>query len=135
MLGRQRVPEIHGEVGDLEFTQMGEVLEERLAKHAAVVERIWSELAVLGALSLTSHMLVQGGALGRVSLLAYGDPGGETSMARTVGITTAIAVDLVLKGAISERGMLTPVAKEVYEPALELLEAEGFAFSETTTAL
>ena len=69
------------------------------------------------------------------SLLAYGDPDGETSMARTVGITTAIAVDLVLKGSVTERGMLTPVAKEVYEPALKMLEAEGFCFSETTVKL
>ena len=66
------------------------------------------------------------------SLIAYGEPGGETSMARTVGITTAIAVDLVLRGCVTDRGMLTPVAKEVYEPGLEQLEAEGFCFSEST---
>jgi hypothetical protein len=57
----------------LVFERLREVLEESLAKHAAVVERIWSELAVLGSLSLTSYVLVQGGVLGRVSLLAYGD--------------------------------------------------------------
>ena len=66
----------------LVLERLREVLEERLAKHAAVVERIWSELAVLGALSLTSHMLVQGGALGRVSLLAYGDEAHEAYLLR-----------------------------------------------------
>ena len=66
----------------LVLERLREVLKESLAKHAAVVERIWSELAVLGALSLTSHMLVQGGALGRVSLLAYGDEAHEAYLLR-----------------------------------------------------
>ena len=57
----------------LVFERLREVLEESLTKHAAVVERIWSELAVLGSLSLTSYVLVQGGVLGRLSLLTYGD--------------------------------------------------------------
>ena len=69
------------------------------------------------------------------SLIAYGEPGGETAMARTVGITTAIAAELVLGGKVTQRGMLTPVAEEVYKPALVKLEREGFAFSEQTIGL
>jgi len=65
--------------------RLREVLEESLAKHAAVVERIWSELAVLGSLSLTSYVLVQGGVLGRVSLLAYGDEAHEVYLLRLFG--------------------------------------------------
>ena len=69
------------------------------------------------------------------SLVAYGEPGGETAMARTVGITTAIAAELVLEGKVTQRGMLTPVAEEVYKPALVKLEKEGFVFSEQTVEL
>lgn len=65
----------------LVFERLREMLEESLGKHAAVVERIWSELVVLGSLSLvTGCVLVQGGVLGRVSLLAYGDKGREAHL-------------------------------------------------------
>ena len=60
----------------LVFERLREMLEESLGRHAAVVERIWSELAVLGSLSLVSSVLLQGGVLGgvlgRLSSLAYG---------------------------------------------------------------
>jgi alpha-aminoadipic semialdehyde synthase len=64
------------------------------------------------------------------TLIAFGDSGdscgpgrSETAMARTVGIPAAIAAELLLFGAIKTRGVLRPLSAEVYEPALEILEA------------
>ena len=56
------------------FEEMREYLEEELAKYALVIERIWSELTVLGFLALMTFLMLQGGILPAVSLFAYGDP-------------------------------------------------------------
>lgn len=47
----------------------------------------------------------------------------ESAMARTVGIPAAIAAELLLFGAVKTRGVLRPLLAEIYEPALEILEA------------
>jgi len=63
--------------------------------------------------------------LHRVSLVAYGEPNGYSAMARTVGYTCAIVAHMVLEGKVQEKGLLRPVAKEVYEPMLKRLEEFG----------
>ncbi len=65
------------------------------------------------------------------SLLAYGDPDGDTSMARTVGITAAIGAQLLLNGDIRDRGVLIPTKPSVYVPGLRMLKEEGFEFKES----
>ena len=63
-------------------------------------------------------------------LLAFGDDKG-TAMAKTVGFTAAIAADLVLEGRLDDHpGVATPMLKEVYQPGLERLKAEGITFNE-----
>ena len=51
-------------------------------------------------------------------------------MARTVGLTAAIGVELLLSNGWGEGGVLIPVHKAIYEPALFLLEKEGIIFEE-----
>jgi len=64
------------------------------------------------------------------TMIDFGVAGGETSMARTVGLPAAMAVEMVLEGAIDETGVTIPVEPEIYEPILEKLEGEGIVFEE-----
>ncbi len=64
------------------------------------------------------------------TLVDYGIPGGDSSMARTVALPAAIGVDLMLKGKIALTGVLTPTKKEIYEPVLAELEEAGVRFVE-----
>lgn len=61
---------------------------------------------------------------------AFGDANGDTVMAKTVGCTAAIGVTLVLDGKIASVGLVSPTQREVYEPSLALLAAEGIHFAE-----
>ncbi len=64
-----------------------------------------------------------------------GIPGGDSAMARTVGLPAAIAAGLVLKGKISLTGVRVPVVPEVYEPVLEKLKALGIGFKEQSSQI
>jgi saccharopine dehydrogenase-like NADP-dependent oxidoreductase len=56
------------------------------------------------------------------TMIDYGIPHGDTSMARTVGLPAAIAVKLILQGEFSGlAGVHVPVIPEIYEPVLEEL--------------
>jgi saccharopine dehydrogenase-like NADP-dependent oxidoreductase len=62
------------------------------------------------------------------TLIASGNSkkqGGYTIMAKTVGMTAAIAARLIIDGKISQRGVLAPITKEIYEPCLAELEKYG----------
>lgn len=64
------------------------------------------------------------------SLVDYGIPGGDTSMARTVGLPVAIAAKLVLEKKIDKPGVQIPVTKELYQPILAELARAGIALKE-----
>ncbi|KAF1322345.1 Alpha-aminoadipic semialdehyde synthase, partial [Globisporangium splendens] len=64
---------------------------------------------------------------------AFGEADGDTIMAKTVGVTAAIGVALVLSDEISSVGIVSPTEKEVYGPSLALLAAEGIHFQEQHT--
>lgn len=68
------------------------------------------------------------------TLIAYGEPGGYTAMAKTVGIPAALAAQLILDGVITRRGVVLPVFADVYQPLLEALEAEGIGCDERELA-
>lgn len=70
-------------------------------------------------------------SLYKSTLVDYGVPGGETSVARTTGLPPAIGASLILDGKLGLTGVQAPVLPEIYEPALALLEAEGISFTET----
>ena len=67
------------------------------------------------------------------TLVDYGIPGGDSSMARTVGLPAAAGVRLVLEGRIGSRGVLVPVIPEIYGPILAELRAQGIVFHEERT--
>lgn len=64
------------------------------------------------------------------TMLEYGIPNGATAMARTVGIPCGIAVQLILDGKITEKGVLAPLTPNLYNPIIELLEEEGLCCKE-----
>ncbi|PLX23017.1 MAG: saccharopine dehydrogenase [Salinivirgaceae bacterium] len=54
-------------------------------------------------------------------LLDFGDPKGHTSVAKTVALPAAVAVDQILKGNIALSGVYRPVEKVIYEPVMKAL--------------
>ena len=69
------------------------------------------------------------------TLVEYGQPEGDSAMARTVGLPAAIAAAMILDGRISDNGVLVPVVPSIYKPILdELTEVAGIAFAERVTA-
>ena len=66
------------------------------------------------------------------TLINYGIPGGDSSMARTVGLPAAIGIRMILDGEITLTGVHIPVLPEIYEPVLKELERLGIAFEEKT---
>lgn len=68
------------------------------------------------------------------TLIAYGDPGGDSAMARTVSLPAAVATRLILDGKIAATGVRIPVDPEIYEPVLDALEPAGIRFLETRSA-
>jgi saccharopine dehydrogenase (NADP+, L-glutamate forming) len=64
------------------------------------------------------------------TLIDYGIPGGDSSMARTVGLPAAAGARLVLEGRLSGRGVLIPVIPEIYDPILAELRSHGIVFHE-----
>lgn len=57
------------------------------------------------------------------TLIDYGLPNGDSSMARTVSLPVAISIRLVLEGKFTTPGLQIPIIKELYEPILQELEA------------
>lgn len=69
------------------------------------------------------------------TLIDYGIPGGDTSIARTTGLPPAIGARLILEGKVSAKGVLAPVLPEIYEPCLKALEEEGISLVESAVVL
>ncbi|EGD80106.1 saccharopine dehydrogenase [Salpingoeca rosetta] len=64
------------------------------------------------------------------TMLEYGIPFGATAMARTVGIPCGIAVQLILDGKITRKGVFAPMTKDIYQPLIAELEKEGIGCKE-----
>jgi saccharopine dehydrogenase (NADP+, L-glutamate forming) len=56
------------------------------------------------------------------TLIDFGIPFGDSSMARTVSLPMAIGTRLIAEGRITLKGVLTPVHPEIYNPVLAELE-------------
>jgi saccharopine dehydrogenase-like NADP-dependent oxidoreductase len=69
------------------------------------------------------------------TMIDYGIPYGDTSMSRTVGLTAAIAVRMILQGQVELTGVHRPVMPELYEPILAELKELGIVFTEKTEPL
>ena len=65
------------------------------------------------------------------SMVAIGEDGLHTAMAKTVGLPAAIAVKMILNGKIKNTGVVIPVLPEIYDPVLAELKLEhGIVFEE-----
>jgi hypothetical protein len=66
------------------------------------------------------------------TLIEYGQPGGTTAIARTVGLPVAVAAKLLLTDRLPLTGCHIPTHPAVYEPVLRELEDNGLRFAEST---
>jgi saccharopine dehydrogenase (NADP+, L-glutamate forming) len=69
------------------------------------------------------------------TLVDYGIPDNDTSVARTVALPAAIAVKMILNKEINITGVHIPVIPEIYNPILDELEEMGIKFKEKTIPL
>ncbi|KAJ1915090.1 hypothetical protein IWQ60_008570 [Tieghemiomyces parasiticus] len=66
------------------------------------------------------------------SLVVYGTPNGDTSMAKTVGLPAAMATELILEGKLADmHGVHAPIYPQVYNPILARLAGEGIRVVES----
>ncbi|KAI4874970.1 hypothetical protein NFI96_032979 [Prochilodus magdalenae] len=70
-----------------------------------------------------------------MSLVVYGDPKGFSAMAKTVGYPAAIAARMLLNGELNTKGLVVPLAKNIYSPVLKRLQEEGLQFITKSTVL
>jgi saccharopine dehydrogenase-like NADP-dependent oxidoreductase len=66
------------------------------------------------------------------TMVDFGIPHGDTSMARTVSLPAAIATRLILTGAIRDAGVQAPVKPEIYNPVLDELASMNIRCVERT---
>ena len=66
------------------------------------------------------------------TLIDFGVPNGDSSMARTVSLPAAISTKLILEGKISVKGVQIPTIPSIYEPILNELERLVITFKEKT---
>lgn len=64
------------------------------------------------------------------SLRDFGSPATNTAIARTVALPAAVAVKMILDNKINLKGVLRPVAPEIYNPVLDELKSLGIEMKE-----
>ena len=69
------------------------------------------------------------------TLVNYGEPNGDSAVARTVAYPAAIAVKLILNKTIDQTGVHIPIKPEIYLPILKELETMDISFTETRNPL
>ena len=66
------------------------------------------------------------------SLVDYGIPNGDSSMARTVSLPAAVGVHMILSGQFTQPGVHVPVIPELYNPVLDELATLNIRCKEKT---
>jgi len=66
------------------------------------------------------------------TLIDYGIPHGDSSMARTVSLPLAVGITLMAENKIDLTGVQIPIVKELYQPVLEGIAALGIKMVEET---
>jgi len=64
------------------------------------------------------------------TFVGFGDPDGDSSVAKTVALPAAIGVKMILEGKIDVKGVHIPVIESIYTPILKELESLGITFAE-----
>ncbi len=82
-------------------------------------------------------VLQPGGKAGRITstLVEYGEPDGDSAMARTTGLPVAIAAKIIVRGKYGKPGVQIPVDRELYRPVLKELEELGIYLKDTYVEL
>jgi saccharopine dehydrogenase-like NADP-dependent oxidoreductase len=70
----------------------------------------------------------------RSHLTEFGEPGGDTAMARMVGRPAALALGRILDGTIRRPGVRIPVDRDIWEPVLADLARAGVEETEENVA-
>jgi len=71
----------------------------------------------------------------RSQLIDFGVPGGDSAMARTVSLPTAIASRLICEGRLDLTGVRIPVDRAIYEPVLKEMATLGIVCQESRRPL
>ena len=66
------------------------------------------------------------------TMIDFGQPDGDSSMARTVSLPAAVATKLILTGRIHDIGVHVPVKPEIYNPVLDELATMAIRCVERT---
>lgn len=66
------------------------------------------------------------------TLIDFGQPGGDSSMARTVSLPAAVGAKMILTGQIQDTGVHVPVKPEIYNPVLDELATMNIRCEEKT---
>jgi hypothetical protein len=69
------------------------------------------------------------------TMVEYGVPTEMSAMAKTVGLPTAVSVELILTGGIELRGCLLPTHPDICESVMAQMRAEGIEFKERVEPL
>jgi saccharopine dehydrogenase (NADP+, L-glutamate forming) len=69
------------------------------------------------------------------TLIDFGQPGGDSSMARTVSLPAAVGARMILTGQIEDIGVHIPVKPEIYNPILDELATLDISLKERTFQL
>lgn len=69
------------------------------------------------------------------TLIDYGQPGGDSSMARTVSLPAAVAARRIVTGHVVIPGVHIPVTPQIYNPILDELATMGIRCIEKTVPL
>ncbi len=64
------------------------------------------------------------------TMIEYGIPNGDSSMARTVSLPVAIGAKLILEGTIKAKGVQMPITPDIYNPVLDELDNLGIKIVE-----
>jgi len=70
----------------------------------------------------------------RSELIDFGEPDGDTAMARTVSLPAAIGAKLILTGGIHDAGVHIPVTPRIYNPVLDELATMNIRCVEETVS-
>ncbi len=69
------------------------------------------------------------------TIIAYGVPGQDSAMSRTVGLPAAVAARSILEGRFAQPGVLIPTVPALYNPVLDELETLDIKCLEATQPL
>lgn len=69
------------------------------------------------------------------TMVDTGDAIGMSAMAKTVGLPTSLAAEMMLRGELQLSGCLLPTHEEIYKPVLAQLKQEGLRFTVTRDPL